>query len=65
LEVLLPEQEDPAPRPSAPLMLMPAIAPQLAISPRMMPAPTPKTNNNNNNRATRSNNTIPINITIT
>jgi hypothetical protein len=56
-------REDPTPTPSAPPMLMLAIAPQLAAAPWTAPAPAQKPANNN--RGARSNNPIPINITIT
>jgi hypothetical protein len=56
-------QETSQPQPSAPPMPPAILAPQPASAPRMAPTPVPK--NNNNNRATRGNNAIPINITIT
>ncbi len=58
--------KDSTTKPSAPPMPMPAmpvIVPQPATAPRAGPIPAQK--KNNNNRATRGNNAIPINITIT
>jgi hypothetical protein len=54
-----------SPQPSAPPMLMPTLSPQPASAPRMVPNPVPRTNNHPNNQNAKSNNTIPINITIT
>jgi hypothetical protein len=56
-------KNDLTPTPSAPPMLMQAIAPQPAASPRTVHTPISKSANNN--QVARSNNAIPINITIT
>jgi hypothetical protein len=54
-------KEDPPPQPSAPPMPMPAMTTQPATASRTAPTLVPK----NIDRATRGNNAIPINITIT
>jgi hypothetical protein len=56
-------KEDLTPGPSAPPMPIPVLAPQPATEPRMASISALK--NHNNNRATRGNNAIPINNTIT
>jgi hypothetical protein len=58
-------KEAPPFQPSAPPMLMPTLPPQPASPPRTIPNPVPRTNKHPNNRTAKTNNAIPINITIT